>query len=378
MQLRYTLFRGLKPMPRRVANATIPDQFFTQELVGETPPSFSTMQRLYDVTLELIALQPWHVLDESELVLTRDSATGETCYCSAMGALGEVLMVQAYIGAEGYRLFRRVSAGEVNGAGDFYASQHSVYMECVLNEELDARDRKLLRALDHPRAAKGAPVFRACRPGNFPWYVTEQEARMLEECLRAVIVTCHAVTHQTGKTLWERPYAYPMVSRVNDKDAGYRIELVEATLPKEPPLAKVQLGPAELRRLLKQDYAIRGVLELDHFDSGARLGNKNQRKGFVGVAMAVDSETGLVFPPEMAAPGDSIANALGRAILRASEVTRAFPQEVRVSKRKYKDCLEPISELCGFPVNVVRSLPALAQARESILRMMSGRAPQGF
>ena len=89
--------------------------------------------------------------------------------------------------------------------------------------------------------------------------------------------------------------------------------------------------------------------------------------------MAVDSETGLVFPPEMAAPGDSIANALGSAILRASEVSRAFPQEVRVSKRSYKDCLEPISELCGFPVNVVRSLPALAQARESMLRMMSGR-----
>jgi uncharacterized protein DUF6930 len=374
MPLRYTLLEG-ELMPRRVANAaaTIPDQFFTDELVGETPPSHSTMQRLYDVALELITLQPWHVLDETELVLTRDSATGQTCYCSAMGALGEVLMVQAYIGAEGYRLFRRVEAGEVSGAGDFYEAQHSVYMEFVPREELDAQDRKLLRALGHPAAVKAAPVFRACRPGYFPWYVTEQEARMLEECLRAVIVTCHAVINQDGKTLWQRPYTYPMVSLLDEKEGRYRIELVEATLPKEPPLAKVQLGPDELRRLLKQDYAIRGVLELDHFSSGAQLGNKNQRKGYVGVAMAVDSETGLVFPPEMVAPGDSIANALGRAILRASEVSRAFPQEVRVSKRSYKDCLEPVSELCGFPVNVVRSLPALAQARESMLRMMSGR-----
>jgi len=370
-------------MPRRVANTaanTIPDQFFTDELVGETPPSYSTMQRLYDLALELIALQPWHVLDESELVLCRDSATGETCYCSAMGALGEVLVVQAYIGAKGYRLFRRVAAGEVSGAGEFYEAQHSVYMEFVLKEELDARDRKLLRALGHPSAAKGAPVFRACRPGFFPWYVTEQEARLLEECLRAVIVTCHAVTQQPGETLWERPYTYPMVSRLDDQEGKptYRIELVEATLPKEPPLPRMQLGPEELSRLHKQDYAIRGVLELDHFSSGAQLGSKNQRKGCVGVAMAVDSETGLVFPPEMAAPGDSIANALGRAILRASEVRRAFPREVRVSQRKYKDCLDPISEVCGFPVNVVRSLPALAQARESILRMMSGQAPIGF
>jgi hypothetical protein len=369
-------------MSRRVAKgaSTIPDQFFTNELVGETPPSYSTMQRLYDVALELIPLRPWDVLDESELVLTRDSATGETCYCSAMGALGEVLVVQAYIGAEGYRLFRRVAAGEVSGAGEFYEAQRSVYMEFVLKEELDARDRKLLRALDHPSAAKGAPVFRACRPGYFPWYVTEQEARTLEECLRAVIVTCHAVTKQAGKTLWERPYSYPMVSRLDDREGKptYRIELVEATLPKEPALERMQLGPEELRRLHKQDYAIRGVLEVDHFSSGAQLGNKNQRKGCLGVAMAVDSETGLVFPPEMAAPGDSIANALGRAILRASEVRRAFPHEVRVSQRKYKDCLDPISEVCGFPVNVVRSLPALAEARESILRMMTGHAPMGF
>jgi hypothetical protein len=362
-------------MPRPLAHAaiTIPDQFFTNELVGETPPSYSTMQRLYDLALELIPLQPWHVLDESELVLTRDSATGEICYCSVMGALGEALMVQAYIGAEGYRLFRRVAAGEVAAAGEFYEAQHSVYLEFVLTEELDARDRKLLRALDHPRAAKGAPVFRACRPGYFPWYVTEQEARMLEECLRAVIAACHAVTRQAGKTLWERPYTYPMVSRLDDKEAGYRIELVEATLPKEPPLEKMQLGPQELRRLHKQDYAIRGVLEVDQFSSGAQVGNKNERKGCVRVAMAVDGETGLVFPPEMAAPGDSIANALGRAILRASEVSRAFPREVRVSQRRYKDCLDPISEVCGFPINVVRSLPALAQARESILHMMSGR-----
>jgi hypothetical protein len=367
-------------MPRRVANAaaTIPDQFFTNELVGETPPSYSTMQRLYDLALEVITLRPWEVLHDSELILTRDSATGETCYCSVMGELGEVLMVQAYIGAEAYRLFRRVAAGEVTDPGEFYEAQHSVYLEFVPRSELDTRDRELLRALGHPTSVKGAPVFRACRPGYFPWYVTEQEAQMLEECLRVVIATYRAVTQQVGNTLWDRPYTYPMVSRLDGKEGEYRIELVEATLPKEPPLAKVELGQEELRRLRGQDYAIRGVLELDHFSSGAKLGNKNERKACVGVAMAVDSETGLVFPPEISPPGDSIANALGRAILRAAEVSRAFPQEVRVSKRKYKDCLDPISELCGFPVNVVRSLPALAHARESMLRMLSGRGPLGF
>jgi hypothetical protein len=100
-------------MPRRRANSASgnSDRFFTEKLLGETPPSFSTMEELYGLAAKLCALRPWHVLDESELVLTRDSATGETCYCS-MGALGEVLATHAYIGTGSYRLFRRIAAGQ--------------------------------------------------------------------------------------------------------------------------------------------------------------------------------------------------------------------------------------------------------------------------
>ena len=125
------------PRPSASSNNSKPDQFFTNELIGEIPPSYSTMHRLYELATQLFTLSPWHVLDETELVLTRDSATGETCYCSVMGALGEVVAVHAYIGSESYRLFRRVSAGEVTGAGDFYAAQHSVYLEFVSAAELE-------------------------------------------------------------------------------------------------------------------------------------------------------------------------------------------------------------------------------------------------
>jgi hypothetical protein len=370
-------------MPRPSASSTSskPDQFFTNELIGETPPSYSTMQRLYELATQLFTLSPWHLLDETELVLTRDSASGETCYCSVMGALGEVVAVHAYIGSESYRLFRRVSAGEITGAGDFYAAQHSVYLEFVSAAELEAPDRKLLTALRHPtRAPKASPIFRACRPGFFPWYVTEQEARLLEECLRAVIVISSAVSARTGQKFWERLYTYPMVSRGDDKkgEPRYKIELEEATLPKEPALAAAKLSPEQLRRLRNRDYPIRGVLELDHFPSSAKIGKKNERKALVSVAVAVDSETGFLFPPEMGTPGAPIADALGLAILNAAEASRALPKEVRVSNRKFRECLDPIAEVCGFPVNVVRTLPALTEAREALLRMLSGQAPLGY
>jgi hypothetical protein len=208
------------------------------------------MERLYALSAKVYALRPWEVLEEGEFVLTRDSGTGEACYCAVMGALGQVIAVYAYIGVESYRLFRRMLAGEVSGAGEFYELQRSVSLEFVPARELDAQDRKLLTALRHPiRSAGASPVFRAGRPGFFPWYVTEQEARLLEECLRAVIVICSAVSANPKLNYWERHYTYPLVSRVDGKDgeSRYSIELAEATLPQEPPLAPAHLGPEQVR-----------------------------------------------------------------------------------------------------------------------------------
>jgi hypothetical protein len=367
--------KGTMSRRRAKSAGSKPDQFFTKELLGETPPSFSTMERLYRLAVKLYTLRPWYVLAESELVLTRDTATGETCYCSVMGALGEVLAVHAYIGTERYRLFRKVAAGEISGAGEFYETQHSVYVEFAPRAELDAQDRSLLTALGHPvREFQASPIFRASRPGFRPWYVTEQEGLLLAECLRAVIVICSAVSARAGLKYWNGVDTYPMVSQVDGKEGEpqYHVELVKVTLPSEPPLSPVQLGEEQLHRLRNRDYAIRGVMELDYFPSAAPIGQKNERKACMRVALAVDADSGFLFPPELAPPGVSVADALAMAIIKAIETSRTLPSEVRVPSRKLKDCLNPISEVCGFPVKVVRALPALAEAREGLMRMMEG------
>ena len=71
------------------------------------------MERLYGLASDLYGLRPWRVLDEDNLIVVRDSVSGELCYCSVMGALGEVLSMHAYIGAEGLRRFRRIGTGEI-------------------------------------------------------------------------------------------------------------------------------------------------------------------------------------------------------------------------------------------------------------------------
>jgi hypothetical protein len=121
--------RSVDPiMPKkRAGSAALPsDRCFVMELAGETPPTFSAMERLYGLASKLYGLRPWQLLDESQLILVRDSASSETCYCSIMGALGEVYAMHAYIGTQSFRLFRRMEAEEITDAGEFFASQHSV------------------------------------------------------------------------------------------------------------------------------------------------------------------------------------------------------------------------------------------------------------
>lgn len=366
-------------MTRRRADSTNskPDQCFVRELSGEIPPTFSLLERLYGLASKLYALRPWHLLDESQLVVVRDTAIGETCYCSVMGALGEVLAMHAYIGTESYRLFRKMAAGEITDAGEFFASQHSLYVEFVPRADLDGPDRKLLAALGHlVGRAKASPIFRAIRPGFHPWFVTEEEAQTLEECMRAVIVVCSATSTHADVKYWDQADTYPVVSRLDGatSEPRYRIELIKTMLPSEPPLPKVHLGEEQLRQLRSRDHAVRGVMELDYFLSGAVIGKKSERKACPCIALAVDADSGIVFPPELASPSVSAGDVLAKVLLKAIQTGRALPREIWVRSGRFKDCLDPLSELCGAPIKVVRSLPALEEAREQLLRMMGGAA----
>jgi len=352
-----------------------PAQYFVRELSGERPPTFSLLERLYGMASELYALRPWHLLDERNLVVVRDTAIGETCYCSVMGALGEVFAMHAYIGTESYRLFRKMAAGEITDAGEFFASQHSVYVEFVPGADLDGPDRTLLAALGHlVRRAKASPIFRAIRPGFHPWFVTEEEAQTLEECMRAVIVVCSATSTQADVKYWDQTDTYPAVSRLDaaTSEPRYRIELIKTMLPSEPPLPRVQLGEEQIRQLRSHDHAASGVMELDCFLSCAVIGKKSERKACPCIALAVDADSGIVFPPELASPSVSAGDVLAMALLKAIQTGRALPREIRVRSGRFKDCLAPLSELCGAPIRVVGSLPALEEAREQLLRMMGG------
>jgi len=356
------------------ASGPVPRQrWFAKELADEIRPSFSAMERLYRLASDLYGLRPWLVLDEDNLIVVRGSVSGELCYCSVMGALGEVLSMHAYIGTEGLRQFRKMEAAEISDPGEFFASTHCVYVEFVPRAELLRPDRELLAALGHPKGrGLASPIFRTMRPGFLPWFVTEEEARTLAECIRATIVVCAAVTNQKSVRFWELADTYPMVTRTEGTEPRYDVEMFHSILPAEPPVAPVRLAEEALSALRGRDFAVRGIMELDLIYTGAAIGKKGERNACASIAIAVDAESGTVLAPEGTDSSGPAGDTLAKVFLKAIEASRTLPTEVRVRNQRVKECLAPLMESLGVTIRVASRLPASDAARSHLRAFFDG------
>jgi hypothetical protein len=355
-----------------------PGHFFQKELVGEEPPSFATMQTLYDLATDLLARRPWDLVAEDELVLVEEAASRELCFCSVMGALGEVRRLHVYLGPEGYRFFKKLQSGEAMTVGEFFAAQHSVYVEFVPLAELTAPDRKLLAVMGHPLKRRTlAPIFRSIRPGYHPWYVTEGEARILAECQRALITVCDLLQANPILPYWDKENAYPMLSRQDGEanEQGYRISLVEAPSLPVPMPNLLTLDEAHIRRIRECAYPSQGVLEVDHFYGAGMIGEKHQRKACFRMGLAIDAKSGLAYPPEVSLPSSSTRDVLTRVVLQAVESACALPREVHVRDGEFKVLLDPLAQALGFSVRIMKSLPALEFAKKQLLEMIGDPGP---
>jgi len=191
-----------------------------------------------------------------------------------------------------------------------------------------------------------------------------------------VIVVCSAVASQKKVKFWDQAGTYPMVSRMVPNEEGaeprYHIDLVQASLPAEPPIPPVRLEEEALRHLRGQDYAVRGVMELDHILTAAAIGKKNERKACASFALAVDAESGMVLAPEATDSSVAAGDALARVFLKAVQASRSLPKEVRVRSQKLKECLAPLMASFGVTVRVAKRLPAADEARAHLLGYFRG------
>lgn len=348
-----------------------PDRLFAAQLTGEEPPRVATVQTLYEEAMRLYAVAPWDRLYEDQLVLCDDPVSGERCYLSVMGILGEFRGFQVYLGNAGYRFFRRMQERhEELTAGDFLATQRSLSVHWGERADLTKQDRELLTVVGHPKKrGLAAPQFRSLRLGYHPWYVTEQEAQTLTICLRAFLFAEEKLSELPARGVLNRAGVFPLVV-VNAEGIPQEVK------PEKPAEPRPETGPTvipEMNRLESiraQRLRHRGVIKIDHFYGIAKVGARNERPACLRIAIAVDEASGIVHPPRVLPPQAVTGEALVELLFQAVEISKALPKQVLVSKEECRAMLAPVAKLLDVPVRVAPGLPALERARDSLFAMM--------
>jgi hypothetical protein len=350
-----------------------PSSFFERELAGDVAPSFQSMRALYQRAAQVHMLAPWNDLQEENLVVFHEPVANEQCFCSVMGALGEVRMVQAYVGASSYFWFRKMHDGRQVTVGDFYANQRSVFVQYVPIKELEAPDRGLLKAMQHP-LAKGtvAPIFRTIRPGYHPWFITENEARILTMGLEALLALCDLLEKDPDLDPWDTADVYPLVRLEEAKDGRQKYLVSEVDAPR--PALTMPAPPApdtnRIQTIIDHKLPSKGILEVDHFYTLSMIGEKYTRKACMRIALAIEAKTALALPPQVSTPEVSTGEILQRLVLGAIEASGAIPSKIYVRDREYKSLLAPLARALDFEIAVKKSLPALDFAKSEMQAML--------
>jgi hypothetical protein len=146
--------------------------------------------------------------------------------------------------------------------------------------------------------------------------------------------------------------------------------MFHAPAPPEPPIAPAHVAEETLSAIRGQDYALRGVLELDLTYSATAVGEKGQRAACAALALAVDAESGMVLAPDVAVSSLPAGDALAKVFLKAIQVEKALPREVRVRNQRFQETLAPLMEFFGTKVRVAKKLPAMDEAMAGLLQFM--------
>lgn len=151
-------------------------------------------KELYEVTLNLKALEPWKYLSSADLAAIMLQGAEEPVFMSVMGMLGDCYGVCMYEGMEGYYDFDMVArAGGGDGLPVYYAmmEQSSVVWYCGDREEVPEEQKKVIRELGLKFRGKGQwQYFLSFEKGYAPYTPDAREVSVRRKHLRGCLWRC--------------------------------------------------------------------------------------------------------------------------------------------------------------------------------------------
>lgn len=155
-------------------------------------------EELFSLAHEVRKREPWEEYCEQDMFGVRDPETGELQIVSILGMAGKVFALQLYLPEEGIRFWNEVITTEQLNQNTAMFDLRMIECEFCGKDGLPEEDLEWNEQYPPDgkrKTANGYVSFRSHRPEHYPWFIEEQEGRMLANAMRLLPVFGNFTEH---------------------------------------------------------------------------------------------------------------------------------------------------------------------------------------
>ena len=332
-------------------------------------PSLDEWKSLYSAAVEFRNIAPWQWMSDDMVFGVRNPETGETGYCSVLGALGEVFALNVYVGVRGLATYLDLALGSVDPSSlDVMYSQECLHASFEDRSELDERDHKVIKQLGLKFKGKSQwPMFRDYRPGYLPWYITSQQARFLTHALREAGGV--ALRLKANSDLLPKENNVFLV-RAYEKDGGWTDKSLPADLP-SPPVQMTSIPDEKALSRVKRIGVSKNTLwEVDLNFSPTVIQESPLQRPFYPMALVCMDSSGLAVGHHLFSHQVD-PQEFQKRVLGVFQKTDIIPERVLIKREEVWALLTPIASSLGITIEMVDDLPAVNEFQEHLFSFLN-------
>jgi hypothetical protein len=336
--------------------------------MDQRAPTQEEWKDLYEAAKLFKQMAPWRWMVDADVFGIEDPETGEIGYCCVMGALGEVLGLVVYIGAEGLALFQEIESGKISPENeDIHLRQRCLVVIFDDREVLDKRDLSLIKSLGLKfRGRQAWPSFRSHRPGYVPWLLDGSEARYLSLALRYTMMVAEKILENEHllKPPKKGQYRVAYISTDDGKAVWQEKWSKPAPYQAEPMLPMVD--ELRLARIKSNTKQMGDAWEVDFFFAPLMI-SEGDRPFFPYIALYSVHKSYHILNFCLAHQAES-AEKFEQNFVEMLEKLKVLPRTIMVRNDAAFNFFKPLTDKLGISLKKVKSLDAIEDAKESFIR----------